>query len=55
MTPDTEEQPTLAPPLVQWRAATRPYGGEDVSGDLEVVACYPGGARGGGGIAAAAW
>ncbi len=44
MTPDTEEQPTLVPPLVQWRAATRPYGGEDVSGDLEVVACYPGGA-----------
>jgi serine phosphatase RsbU (regulator of sigma subunit) len=29
--------------LVQWRAAARAYGGAGVSGDLEVVACYPGG------------
>jgi negative regulator of sigma-B (phosphoserine phosphatase) len=40
MTPDAEEHT----PLVQWRTATRPYGGEMVSGDLDVVACYPGGA-----------
>src|SRR6202790_3048400 len=39
MTPDAEERT----PLVQWRTATRPYGGEAVSGDLDVVACYPGG------------
>jgi negative regulator of sigma-B (phosphoserine phosphatase) len=31
-------------PLVEWRSAARAYRGSDVSGDLDVVAFYPGGA-----------
>ena len=31
-------------PLIQWRAAGRALGDGTVSGDLEVVACFPGGA-----------
>jgi phosphoserine phosphatase RsbX len=38
--PRAEEQT----PLVQWHAAGRAYGGADISGDLEVVAFFPGGA-----------
>jgi phosphoserine phosphatase RsbX len=31
-------------PLIQWSAAARAHGGAAVSGDLDFVACFPGGA-----------